>query len=402
MNDNIAYLYKLLLEKYKCNDNEKLSLFINYLACYTKDKNTNDKFFLSLLNLTLFKNLINRQKYDYKKYLNQKNLTETQNIICLDNSLYILDNILDDILIDNKNNDKYIHIHEPLNFFYILNNVLNNKSLNLTFLKNKSYKKPINIINIYSEYFINTMANSNIYIDILENSSVDIIETYINLSKNSFINRCIVINLHDNTNVSYHTFNYANNPLLDTSNIYVFQKRGSKLDFYKKYYGKQVYKGVLNFFLHEENTLLNLKSLNKFENYSVYDLKCNINHYSTNSKSYTLFRSVNDSNSKTIFRSNLNIGLDINNVDAKLYCNSLMLTDTNDVTFIPKLNIGNNDIKAAHGATIGKIDEKILLYIISRGISRQNAISILIKSFLSNDIKNENFSAYILNKQIIK
>jgi len=398
MHNNFTYLYKLLLEKYKRN-NEKLFMFINYLACYNKQKKNN--FFLSLLDLASLKNITNTYKYNYKTYLNEHSFKNTQNIICLDNLHYIFIDLLDDIIINHNQVNQSISINESFNIFYVLNGIMNDNYLYLKIPENTLNNKTIRLINIYSEYFINGIANPKIFIDVGKNSKIKIIESYINFSKNSFINRCLLLNLHEYANVSYYLFNHSNKPLLDTYSLYSFQKEGSKLDLHKKCSGKQTYKGMLNFFLHEKNTLFNLTSLNKLNHDSIYDLECNINHYENNSKSYILFRSVNDDTSKCTFRGNLHIGLDTNKIDSKLYCNSLLVSDNAEIMLIPELNIDNDNIKASHGATVGKIDENMILYLMSRGISRKIAISILINSFLSESTENEKIFSNILNKNII-
>jgi len=50
---------------------------------------------------------------------------------------------------------------------------------------------------------------------------------------------------------------------------------------------------------------------------------------------------------------------------------------------IPNLEIGNHDVKCSHGATVSNIDEDTLFYAMSRGIRREDALAMLISSFLS-------------------
>ena len=246
------------------------------------------------------------------------------------------------------------------------------------------------------------LVHPNLYINVAKNSTIKIIDAYINFSKHSFVNKCVLLNLHACSTLWYHVLNHSNSPLLDVYSLYSFQKLNSKLFFYKNSFGNQFYKGMLNFFLHEKNTFLNIKSANLFTNNSTYELMCNINHYESKSKSCTLFRSVNRDKSKSTFYGNLNIGLDVKNIDAQLQCDALLLSENANVLFIPELNLENDNVKCAHGATIGELDQKILIYIMSRGISKEKCISILIMSFLSKATENNNIFSNILNKEIIK
>ena len=48
----------------------------------------------------------------------------------------------------------------------------------------------------------------------------------------------------------------------------------------------------------------------------------------------------------------------------------------------PMLEIEANDVKASHAATVGKLEEDQLFYLMSRGISHQQAIQTLVAGFL--------------------
>ena len=50
---------------------------------------------------------------------------------------------------------------------------------------------------------------------------------------------------------------------------------------------------------------------------------------------------------------------------------------------IPSLEIDANDVKASHGATLGKPDEEEIFYLMSRGLKRRNAEMQVILGFFS-------------------
>jgi Fe-S cluster assembly scaffold protein SufB len=55
---------------------------------------------------------------------------------------------------------------------------------------------------------------------------------------------------------------------------------------------------------------------------------------------------------------------------------------------IPNLEIGNHDVKCSHGATVANVDDETLFYAMSRGIRRDDALAMLISSFLSPVLKS--------------
>ncbi len=57
-----------------------------------------------------------------------------------------------------------------------------------------------------------------------------------------------------------------------------------------------------------------------------------------------------------------------------------------EVNLRPRLTINTDDIQAAHGATTGRLDEDVLFYLLSRGLSAASARSLLKWAFLSETL----------------
>jgi Fe-S cluster assembly protein SufD len=49
---------------------------------------------------------------------------------------------------------------------------------------------------------------------------------------------------------------------------------------------------------------------------------------------------------------------------------------------IPELEIQCDEVKASHAASVGRIDEEQLFYLMSRGLSRSQAVKLIVKAFL--------------------
>jgi Fe-S cluster assembly protein SufD len=60
---------------------------------------------------------------------------------------------------------------------------------------------------------------------------------------------------------------------------------------------------------------------------------------------------------------------------------NLILTPSARADAIPTLEIDANDVRASHGATIGKIDEEYIFYLMSRGIPRNTAVRMVVEGF---------------------
>ena len=60
---------------------------------------------------------------------------------------------------------------------------------------------------------------------------------------------------------------------------------------------------------------------------------------------------------------------------------NLLLDHTARADSIPSLEIDANDVRASHGATVGKIEEEYVFYLMSRGIPRKTAVRMVVEGF---------------------
>lgn len=69
---------------------------------------------------------------------------------------------------------------------------------------------------------------------------------------------------------------------------------------------------------------------------------------------------------------------------AFLRMNVLLAGDGARAEAIPELEIETDDVRAAHAATVGRIDEEQLFYLMSRGLTRSKAVKLIIEAFLND------------------
>ena len=65
----------------------------------------------------------------------------------------------------------------------------------------------------------------------------------------------------------------------------------------------------------------------------------------------------------------------------------ILLTDNCSFFSKPELRIFADDVKCSHGSTIGPVDESALYYLRSRGINKNQAMKMIISSFIEEDLQ---------------
>lgn len=113
-------------------------------------------------------------------------------------------------------------------------------------------------------------------------------------------------------------------------------------------------------------------------------LEVYITHMGKNTKSKVNVRAVLRDKSTFAFRGNVKIEKGAKGADAYLRSDALLFDEAKMGDDTPALEILERDVKAGHAATIGKVDEQILFYLMSRGITRKQAEKLLVDGFISS------------------
>lgn len=116
-------------------------------------------------------------------------------------------------------------------------------------------------------------------------------------------------------------------------------------------------------------------------------LEAYITHAAPNTKSNVNVRGVLRDRSTFAFRGNVKIEKGAKGADAYLRSDVLLFDEAKMGDDTPALEILEPDVKAGHAATIGKVDELMVFYLMTRGLSRKEVEKMLVEGFIS-PIKN--------------
>lgn len=111
------------------------------------------------------------------------------------------------------------------------------------------------------------------------------------------------------------------------------------------------------------------------------DTQMSIRHAALNTASESVWRGVADGRSRGVFRGAIVVAEGADGSDASLSSKNLLLSGQAEIDTKPELEIYADEVKAAHGATVGQLDERSLFYLRSRGIPLAQARSILTTAF---------------------
>jgi len=105
-------------------------------------------------------------------------------------------------------------------------------------------------------------------------------------------------------------------------------------------------------------------------------------HLAPNTTSKITSKSVSRHNGKSTYRGLLSVAKGATNVKATVRCDALLLDDTSKTETYPYMEINQEDATITHEATVGKIGDDQIFYLMSRGFSEDEALSLIVNGFM--------------------
>jgi len=106
-----------------------------------------------------------------------------------------------------------------------------------------------------------------------------------------------------------------------------------------------------------------------------------IDHTQSDSVSQEYYRGILADQARGVFRGRILVAQGADRTDAIQRADSLLLSRMARSDTQPELEIYADDVKCAHGATVGQLDEDSLFYLRTRGLPQEQAHSLLVYAF---------------------
>ncbi|MGI4733484.1 MAG: SufD family Fe-S cluster assembly protein [Janthinobacterium lividum] len=109
-----------------------------------------------------------------------------------------------------------------------------------------------------------------------------------------------------------------------------------------------------------------------------------VHHAEPNGQSHQLWRAVAADRSQASLAAAVEVARHAQKTDGEQSLRGLLLKRTATVNLKPELEIFADDVKCAHGATVGELDVRALFYMESRGIPKARAQALLTHAFVAD------------------
>ncbi|MFL2889427.1 MAG: Fe-S cluster assembly protein SufD [Pelagibacteraceae bacterium] len=274
-----------------------------------------------------------------------------------------------------------------------LNNALSTDGYSLEILNQYKFNKPLIIYNFFSNNVKNKIINNTNFIEIKNNSSLEIIEYHSDISQsNFFYNNKTIIKVGKNSTLKKYNLQGCK------SNGFYYKFIDTSID-ENSNYENFIFTSGVKFNKIDENICINgekanctIQSALLLDLNSHQEIKTEVKHLKPNCSSYQKIKNVLKDNSKGAYQGKIFVKEIAQKTDAYQLSKALILSEKAEFNAKPELEIYADDVKCSHGSTSGNMNEDSIFYLMTRGLSRKKAKELLTKAFLNEVIDNlENF-----------
>ena len=161
----------------------------------------------------------------------------------------------------------------------------------------------------------------------------------------------------------------------------------SKLRLFVVNVGGKLVRQELRIDVEGEGADLTLRGVNLLGAETHTDVTLVLGHNVPHTTSTETFRNVVFDRARGAFQGMIRVAPDAQKTDAKMACNTLLLSDEGEFSAKPELEIFADDVICGHGATVTDIDRNHLYYMMARGVPEAKARAMLVNAFVAEIVE---------------
>ena len=217
-----------------------------------------------------------------------------------------------------------------------------------------------------------------------ESASANFIERGVGPDGHHYLsNSAISLDIAAGATVGYILSNEEGDAAQRLARLSVRMGEKSTLNLFVLNAGSALTRQEIDFAVDGEGAELVINGINLVGDEAHIDVTSRITHTMPGCTAEETFRNVCTDRGVGVFQGQINVAQAAQQTDARMACNTLLLSDDCEFNAKPELEIFADDVQCAHGATVTDLEESYLFYLRSRGISEAEARRMLIKAFVA-------------------
>nr|WP_295905410.1 Fe-S cluster assembly protein SufD [uncultured Bdellovibrio sp.] len=284
--------------------------------------------------------------------------------------------------------------------FDALNGAYLAKPFALSLAKETSVDKPVNFVFFTSvEGGPALMVHPRIRVEVGARSSVKLLESYYGKTGVSyFVNSVFDLSIADSAKVSYVRVQGESQNAINIGRTRISVEKNASLESLAFATGAGLSRHTLDVSLKGAGSDSQILGVYAVQGSQHVDNTTLIDHQVGECSTNQLYKGILDGESRAVFCGKVLIQKDAQKANSAQLNNNLLLSSKAEADSKPSLEIFADDVKAAHGSTVGQLNREELFYLQSRAIPKSKAIPMLSYGFLSEviyKISDENIQKWL-------
>ncbi len=250
--------------------------------------------------------------------------------------------------------------------------------------KNVVLEKPIQVIHIAMQEAI--LPTRHVVI-LEQNAKATLIEMFVSPEKNGYLTNSVSeIFVGENADLTLYKVQQEGENAYHFGGTYIAQEKHARF---------RHHNFALGSLLARSDIICDLKTAAECELNGLYlgsqnqhlDNLTRINHLESHGISREFYKGILNNQAKGVFQGRIVVAENAQKIDSQMNNRNLLLSNEAEIDTKPQLEIYADDVKCAHGVTVGQLDEKSIFYLQSRGIDEETAKHILTFAFANEMVE---------------
>lgn len=251
--------------------------------------------------------------------------------------------------------------------------------------------KPIQLAFISSDGAALKLSNLRNVMIAKTGSKATVIETFDACGEHSYLTNVVSeVVVEPNANFSHHRLQLESATAYHIAGVYTRLDKHAIFNQYNYCFGGSLSRAEIHATLGEASDCT-LDGLYVGKDQQHMDNHTRVNHAHPHAVSNERYKGVLADRSRGVFQGRIIVAEDAQKTDAKMSNRNLLLSNRAEVDSKPQLEIYADDVKCAHGVTVGQLDEKAIFYLRSRGADEQTAKNMLTFAFANEMVEQISF-----------
>ncbi len=269
--------------------------------------------------------------------------------------------------------------------FASLNDAFFQNGVVINVLENHEIDGIIHLMFVSTDSDSETASHIKNFVTLGEGAAATVVESYVGCN-NSFCNTKSHLTLAKGAALEHHILELGSKESHWVGETICNQDRDSAYDSHTFWLGEGWARNNLVVKMNGVEGFCNLSGLYLTDNRQHVDNHTEIDHVAPHCTSRELYKGVVSGKSRVVFNGRVLVRREAQRTDSDQANHNILLTRDAEIDTKPELEIYADDVKCAHGTTIGQLDAQALHYLRVRGIPKAMALEMLTTAFVMEQL----------------